>query len=163
MIEMTEQLSEHVNASRACQVMGVPRSVLYRSRPREEPAEQATVTSRSTPSRALSEAEKGEVQKLLNSERFQDSAPREVYATLLDEGRYHCSWRTMYRILEEHDEVRERRNQLRHPAYTRPELLATEPNQLWSWDITKLRGQPNGATTTCTLCSMCTAAIWWAG
>jgi putative transposase len=77
---------------------------------------------------------------VLNSERFQDQTPREVYATLLDEGVYHCHWRTMYRILDEQQEVRERRNQLRHPAYARPELLATAPNQLWSWDITKLRG-----------------------
>jgi hypothetical protein len=76
----------------------------------------------------------------LNSERFQDSAPREVYATLLDEGRYLCSWRSMYRILDEHQEVREHRNQLRHPSYSKPELLATAPNQLWSWDITKLLG-----------------------
>lgn len=77
---------------------------------------------------------------VLNSEIFQDKAPREVYATLLDEGRYLCCWRTMYRILAEHDEIRERRNQLRHPTYTKPELLATGPNQLWSWDITKLHG-----------------------
>lgn len=77
---------------------------------------------------------------VLNSEIFQDKAPREVYATLLDEGRYLCYWRTMYRILAEHDEIRERRNQLRHPTYTKPELLATGPNQLWSWDITKLHG-----------------------
>ncbi len=77
---------------------------------------------------------------VLNSERFQDQSPREVYATLLDEGVYLCHWRTMYRILDEHKEVRERRNQLRHPAYSKPELLATGPNQLWSWDITKLRG-----------------------
>jgi len=140
MMAMTEELSEHLSVSRACQVMGVPRSALYRSRQREMPAKQPAMTSRSSPSRALSEGEKIEVQELLNSERFQDCAPREVYATLLDEGQYHCSWRTMYRILGEHDEVRERRNQLRHPAYTRPELLATGPNQLWSWDITKLRG-----------------------
>lgn len=77
---------------------------------------------------------------VLNSEIFQDKAPREVYATLLDEGRYLCHWRTMYRVLDGHDEVRERRNQLQHPTYTKPELLATGPNQLWSWDITKLRG-----------------------
>ena len=140
MIEVTEQLSEHVSVTQACQVMGVPRSALYRARQRARPAEQSAVRSRSSPSRALSEAEKAEVQTLLDSERFQDCAPREVYATLLDEGQYHCSWRTMYRILGEHDEVRERRNQLRHPAYARPELLATRPNQLWSWDITKLRG-----------------------
>jgi putative transposase len=81
---------------------------------------------------------------LLNSERFQDQPPREIYATLLDEGQYHCSWRTMYRILDEHTEVRERRNQLRHPTYRRPELLATGPKQLWSWDITKLRGPVKG-------------------
>jgi putative transposase len=63
-----------------------------------------------------------------------------VYATLLDEGRYYCHWRTMYRILEEYGEVRERRNQLKHPTYVKPELLATGPNQVRSWDITKLKG-----------------------
>jgi putative transposase len=73
-------------------------------------------------------------------ERFVDKAPTEVYATLLDEGTYHCSVRTMYRILAEAGEVRERRNQARHPKYQAPELLATAPNQVWSWDITKLRG-----------------------
>jgi putative transposase len=98
------------------------------------------VSGRPKPERALSQEEKAQVCQVLNSERFQDSAPRQVYATLLDEGIYHCSWRTMYRILHEHDEVRERRNQLRHPAYSKPELLATKPNQLWSWDITKLKG-----------------------
>ena len=77
---------------------------------------------------------------MLNSERFQDQAPREVYATLIDEGQYLCSVRTMYRILDEDDQVRERRNQLRHPHYVKPELLATQPKQLWSWDITKLLG-----------------------
>ncbi len=83
---------------------------------------------------------------LLNSERFCDLSPRQVYATLLDEGTYLGHWRTMYRVLAEHDEVRERRNQLRHPAYTKPELLARGPNELWSWDITKLRG-PQGPIT----------------
>jgi len=76
----------------------------------------------------------------LHSERFQDRSPAEVYATLLDEGRYFCAIRTMYRILEEAGESRERRDQLTHPPYTKPELLATGPNQLWSWDITKLLG-----------------------
>jgi putative transposase len=75
-----------------------------------------------------------------NHERFADQSPYEVYATLLDEGVYHCSIRTMYRILAGYDEVQERRDQLCHPAYAKPELLATGPNQLWSWDITKLRG-----------------------
>ena len=69
-----------------------------------------------------------------------DQAPAEIYATLLDEGRYFCSVRTMYRILEADQELRERRDQLRHPAYHKPELLATAPNQVWSWDITKLLG-----------------------
>ena len=76
----------------------------------------------------------------LNSERFVDQAPTEVYATLLDAGKYLCSVRTMYRILEEHAELRERRDQLCHPNYEKPVLLATGPNQVWSWDITKLLG-----------------------
>ena len=76
----------------------------------------------------------------LHSMRFVDQAPREIYATLLDEGTYHCSVRTMYRILDQEKELRERRNQRRHPQYKKPELLATGPNQVWSWDITKLRG-----------------------
>ena len=77
---------------------------------------------------------------LLHEERFCDASPYTIHATLLDEGRYVCSVRTFYRILEEEHEVRERRNVLRHPEYTKPELLATAPNQLWSWDITKLKG-----------------------
>jgi putative transposase len=84
--------------------------------------------------------EKETVRAVLNSERFQDQAPREVYATLLDEECYLCSWRTMYRFLAENQEIRERRDQLQHPVYAKPERLATRPNQLWSWDITKLRG-----------------------
>jgi len=90
--------------------------------------------------RALSLAEREEVRDLLNSKRFMDMAPAQVYATLLDEGRYLCSIRTMYRILAANGEVRERRNQLRHPSYAVPELLATSPNEVWSWDITRLRG-----------------------
>jgi putative transposase len=80
------------------------------------------------------------VRDILNSERFLDRAPHEVYATLLDEGKYHCSIRTMYRILDENKEIKERRDQLSHPSYTKPELLAEAPNQVWSWDITKLLG-----------------------
>jgi putative transposase len=77
---------------------------------------------------------------LLRSPRFADLAPAEIYATLLDEGSYHCSISTMYRILAENSEVRARRKQLRHPVYTKPELLAVAPNQVWSWDITLLSG-----------------------
>jgi putative transposase len=76
----------------------------------------------------------------LHEERFQDRSPAAVYATLLDEGEYHCSIRTIYRLLEHRGESRERRDQLVHPAYQKPELMATAPNQLWSWDITKLLG-----------------------
>ena len=129
------QLSEHVSVSAACQTLGVPRSSFYRARQPKRASK-----PRPKPERALKPQEKEQVRQVLNSEPFQDSAPREVYATLLDAGQYLCSWRTMYRILKEHQLVRERRNQLRHPTYTRPELLATGPNQLWSWDITKLRG-----------------------
>ncbi len=90
--------------------------------------------------RALDMVEQNQVRDLLNSEQYQDQSPRQVYAALLDAGEYLCSWRTMYRILHAHSEVKERRNQLRRPVYRRPELLATGPNQLWTWDITKLRG-----------------------
>jgi putative transposase len=131
----------------ACQVLNVPRSSLYRAASgtgRAQPQTPASTTSRPKPARALSDAEKAEVRDVLNSERFQDQSPREVYASLLDEGVYLCHWRTMYRVLDEHDEVRKRRNQLRHPVYAKPELLATGPNQLWSWDITKLRGPVTG-------------------
>jgi putative transposase len=115
--------------------LGVPRGAYYRAqRPKHE------TKPRPTPKRALTPSEKEQVCQELNSERFQDCAPRQVYATLLDEGQYLCAWRTMYRILKERNQVRERRNQLCHPTYTKPELLATDANQLWSWDLTKLRG-----------------------
>jgi putative transposase len=90
--------------------------------------------------RALSITEKETVLNLLNSARFQDQAPREVYATLLDDGLYVCHWRSMYRFLAENQQVRERRNVLVHPPAAKPELVATQPNQLWSWDITKILG-----------------------
>jgi putative transposase len=90
--------------------------------------------------RALSVGEQATVLDVLHEPRFVDLAPAEVYATLLDEGHYHCSERTMYRLLAKHAEVRERRDQLRHPPYAAPELLARRPNELWSWDITKLLG-----------------------
>jgi putative transposase len=134
-MQSTEQAAHQIGTQAACAALGVPKSSLYRRRkPRPEK------TTRKISVRALSQVEKAAVHQELNSERFADQAPREVYATLMDEGRYLCSWRTMYRILAENHEVRERRNQLRHPHYAKPELLATAPNQLWSWDITKLLG-----------------------
>ena len=119
----------------ACRALGVVPASFYRWR---RPCSEATVRPR--PPLALSDVEEAAVLDVLHSERFVDQAPAEVYATLLEEGTYHCSLRTMYRILDRHGEVRERRNQLRHPVATRPELLATGPNQVWSWDITKLKG-----------------------
>ena len=132
-----EALAQSIPVSQACAVFDFPRSSLYRSR---QPKAVIAKAPRTTPARALNADERATVRELLNRERFVDQSPYEVYATLLDEGIYHCSIRTMYRILDEHAEVQERRNQLRHPAYTKPELLTTAPNQLWSWDITKLRG-----------------------
>jgi putative transposase len=132
-------LAEKVGVLTASQALNVPRSGLYRSRQVIAAKPQPPCEPVASP-RALSQAEKAEVRQILNSERFQDQAPREVYATLMDEGQYLCSWRTMYRILDKNDEVRERRDQLRHPNYVKPELLATKPNELWSWDITKLLG-----------------------
>ena len=134
-MQSAEHLGKSIGVQAACAALIVPRSSLYRTRTLRPER-----TSPKTSPRAFSQAEKIKVRQELNSARFQDRSPREVYATLMDEGRYLCSWRSMYRILAENDEVRERRNQLRHPNYIKPELLATGPNQLWSWDITKLLG-----------------------
>jgi putative transposase len=138
MIQITEELSQHIPVRRACQALGIPPATLYRSR-RTGPIQRPRL---STPGnrRALSVEEKAQVRDTLNSERFVDEAPREIYAALLDEGSYLCSVSTIYRILRENQEVCERRNQLRHPVFAKPELLATGSNQIWTWDITKLLG-----------------------
>ena len=138
-MDAVEQLVSEVGTKAACEAMGVSRASLYRRRTRQA-APPVEDKKRPSPPRALSREERQTVIDLLHSERFVDQAPHEVYATLLDEGVYRCSIRTMYRILAENKEVRERRNQLRHPVYQKPELLATGPNQVWSWDITKLLG-----------------------
>jgi putative transposase len=120
-----------------CRALGVPRASYYRfGRPRAV----SPRPPRAKPPRALGAAEEQVVLDVLHGERFADQAPPEIYATLLEEGTYLCSVRTMYRILDAHGELRERRDQLRHPHYAKPELLATAPNQVWSWDITKLLG-----------------------
>jgi putative transposase len=129
------ELSPVVGVQAACAVLGLPRASYYRQqRPLFGPSKKAVSA------RALSLPERGTVMDCLHEERFQDRSPAAVYATLLDEGVYHCSLRTMYRLLEQEGETRERRDQLTHPPYQKPELLATAPNQLWSWDITKLKG-----------------------
>jgi len=131
------ELKQHVGTSRACQLLGVPRASFYRCTSLAR-----SVKAKGTRShrRALSDREKSEVKAVLYSERFVDKSPYQVFAAILDEGKYLCSVRTMYRILAEDKASRERRNQLRHPNYVKPELLATGPNQVWSWDITKLLG-----------------------
>lgn len=132
------QLGRTVGRAAACRALNVPRASLYRHLHLSQPA--SPPAPRPSPPRALTPAERQQVLELLHSERFRDRAPAEVFATLLDEGTYLCSMRTMYRILDEAQEVRERRDQLRHPHYQKPQLLATGPNQVWSWDITKLLG-----------------------
>jgi len=133
---VTEQKAT-LGVAPVCRALAVPRASYYR---RQHPKETAQVpgTLRRVP-RALPPEERQRVLALRHDERFVDLPPAEVYATLLDEGRYVCSIRTMYRILHAQGEAQERR-QLRHPRAAAPELLATGPNQLWSWDITKLKG-----------------------
>ena len=132
-----EELSARVRpTTEACEALGVSRATLYRRR--RPPVRSAHAPP--TPRRALRPHERQLVLDALHSQRFIDKAPAQVWATLLDEGVYYCSVRTMYRILHDNAEVRERRNLLRHPNYHKPELLATAPNEVWSWDISKLRG-----------------------
>src|ERR1017187_9453916 len=122
----------------ACEALGVSRASLHRLR--NPPPALAEPRCRPSPPRALTVEERAIVLGHLHAERFQDRSPAEVYGTLLDEGVYCCSIRTLYRVLAAEGESRERRDQLIHPPYQKPQLLATAPNQLWSWDITKLAG-----------------------
>jgi putative transposase len=122
----------------ACDALGVSRASLHRLR--NPPLPLPEPRHRPSPPRALTAEDRVIVLGHLHAERFQDRSPAEVYSTLLDEGVYCCSIRTLYRILAGQGEVRERRDQLTHPPYQKPQLLATGPNQLWSWDITKLLG-----------------------
>jgi len=126
----------HVEA--LCASLSVPRASDYRAR--RDVAHPPVRAPRPTPPRALTPDERQQVLDVLHAPRFVDLAPAQVYATLLDEGRYLCAERTMYRVLALQQEVRARRAQRRHPVYAAPELLATGPNQLWSWNITKLKG-----------------------
>jgi putative transposase len=133
-LDTVKEIGPRLGVAPTCDALGVSRATYYRrQRPR-------LVASPRRSHRSLSPAERDSVLEVLHQPRFVDLAPAEVYATLLDEQTYICSIRTMYRILAANQEVKERRNQLRHPTYAAPELLATQPNQLWSWDITKLLG-----------------------
>lgn len=138
MEQAVEELTLVVGTRPACRALGVAPATIYRRRTPPEPRPRRP---RPPPPRALSLAERETVLEELHSERFVDCSPAQVWATLLDDDeRYLCSERTMYRLLAEHGEVRERRDQLTHPPYAKPELLAERPNELWSWDITKLLG-----------------------
>ena len=123
-----------MGAAPACRVLGLSRATLYRGR---QPA--AVARPRRAPPRALDPGERHGVLDLLHT-RFVDQAPAQIHATLLDEGTYLCSPRTMYRLLDAAHEIKERRDQVRRPHYAASELLATRPNEVWSWDITKLLG-----------------------
>ena len=129
------ELGPRLGIAPTCAALGVARATYYR---RRRPC--CDRPRRPASPRALSAEERAAVLTVLHEPRFVDLPPAEIYATLLDEGRYLCSERTMYRVLAGHQEVRERRNQLRHARYAAPELLARRPNELWSWDITKLLG-----------------------
>jgi len=139
MLEEVEALGKEVGTAPACRAMDVPRATFYREMKRISEPEKEPISKSKSP-RALSDSEHQKVLAELNSDRFCDKAPREVYATLMDEGVYLSSISTMYRILNQEGQVKERRKQLRHPNYKKPELLATMPNEVYSWDITKLLG-----------------------
>jgi putative transposase len=133
-----QELTPIIGTRPACRALGASAATIYRHRRAPEPK---PPKPRPTPARALSEPERAQVLEVLHSDRFVDVSPGGDMATLLDEGTYLCSPRTMYRILAaKHGGVRERRNQLTHPSYAKPELLAERPNELWSWDISKLKG-----------------------
>ena len=137
-MDAAKELASNTNWTDACFALGLARTSVYRHfRDIENPPPPKAPKPQP---RALTEVERDGVLEALHSQRFVDQAPSEVYATLLDEEIYLCSIRTMYRILEVSKEVRERRNQAMHVQYVKPELLATRPNELWSWDITKLKG-----------------------
>jgi putative transposase len=137
-MKMTDSLAKDVGIKSACNALVISRANFYRWKNQREKPEKRYV--RPVPPLALSSKEQQQVLDILHNKQFVDKTPQEVYAALLDDGNYLCSVRTMYRILGACNEVKERRNQLRHPVYAKPELLAEGPNQVWSWDITKLKG-----------------------
>jgi putative transposase len=137
--EAVEELSAIVSRTAALDALGVDRASWYR-RHRRSPAPERPERVVAVQPRALSEVERKQIRVTLESDEFVDAAPATVYATLLDQGVYLGSISTMYRVLAEHGEVRERRRQATHPAHKKPELIATKPNEIWSWDITKLHG-----------------------
>lgn len=136
--DTVKELTPVIGTRPACRALGASVATVYR---RRRPPQPRPPGPRPTPARALSEQERERVLEILHCERFVDCSPAQVWATLLDEDTYLCSQRTMYRLLAaEHGGVRARRDQLTHPDYAKPELLSERPNELWSWDISKLLG-----------------------
>ena len=136
MIDLSTAASAEHGVADACRAFGVSRATFYRHRGPQAPVRAKTKNH----PRRLCEEDQQNVLTVLTSEEYVDESVPEIYTDLLDKGTYLCSQRTMYRILDAHQAVRERRDQRRHPQYAKPELLATGPNQVWSWDITKLKG-----------------------
>jgi len=136
-----EDLEAVTSLKRACELIGANRSTIQR---RRQPPKLGPPAPRPAPPNKLTEPERQRILAVLRSEEYCDLAPAQVWARLLDDGIYLCSIRTMYRLLAIAGENRERRRQRTHPARKRPELIATAPNQVWSWDITKLAGPERG-------------------
>jgi putative transposase len=135
---MIEQHRHQTGTLPLCEALEIPRASFYRQQAGTTNC--VPVVPRRRPEHALSGAEQQTVLATLHDPRFVDLAPSQVYAQLLEEGTYLCSIRTMYRLLAGHNEIRERRAVASHPVYAKPELLAISPNEVWSWDITKLKG-----------------------
>lgn len=153
------QLAQQTNTKKACEQLAYPRSSYYRHEQVKPTTREPHVLPVPSP-RALPPAERKAVRALLNSERFVDSSPRQVYGTLLDEGRYLCSVSTMYRILQAHREVRERRNQKQNPVYKKPELLATAPIRCGLGISPSCEGQFPMSTIICIQSWIFSAGMW---
>ena len=134
-MEIVSTVGPRLGVAPTCLALGLAVATYYRRR-----CPRPMLPRRPSPLRTLAAPERTAILDVLHAAPFVDLAPAQVYARLLGAGRYLCSERTMYCLLAAHREVRERRDQLRHPRYAPPQLLATRPNQLWSWDITKLLG-----------------------
>jgi putative transposase len=139
-IAVVTQVAPALGVAPACAAVGLPRATYYRHRAGSHQPSPVPPRARAKPKQALPPAQRQEVLDVLHEDRFLDLPPAEVWAQMLDEGRHLCSIRTMYRLLAENAEVRERRRQRVHPPYEKPVLVATAPNEVWSWDITKLLG-----------------------
>jgi putative transposase len=139
--ECLDDLEAVTSTKQACALLGTSRATIYR---RRRPFVPHPTPPRPAPANKLTEAERQHISAVLRSAEYCDLAPAQVWARLLDDGIYLCSISTMYRLLTVAGENRERRRQRTHPARKRPELIARRPNQVWSWDITKLQGPTRG-------------------